>query len=381
MGEPRILILSANTGGGHNSTAAAVQEELARRGIRQCDIRDCLGFVSERASEFISWGHSYVYKNLPNLFGRAYRYEENHPPQFLYDVVSLGTERFYRAIRNEHYTAILCVHVFAGILVTEARRRFGYDVPFYFMATDYTCSPGVSAIDPAAVFIPAEDLRQEFVDCGVAPDKLVVTGIPIRRSFYDRLTQKQARQELRLPEEGPIVLLSCGSMGCGRINHIAPQIRRSLPPEATLVIICGNNKRVYRQLQRKDMERTVVVDFTRRIALYMAAADLCISKPGGLTTTEMAASALPMVLMLAVPGCESRNMEYMKKHHFAVGADDWDEVIACTNELLGSPVQLRSMAKRLTENPLPHGAERTADYILAHAPSDATAALSAAGGR
>ncbi len=374
MSVPHILILSANTGGGHNSTAAAVREEMTRRGVTRCDVRDCLAYISEVASEFISWGHSYVYKNLPNLFGRAYRYEENRPPQFLYETISLGAERFYRAVKDEGYDAILCVHVFAGILVTEAHRRFGYDVPFYFMATDYTCSPGVPSIEAAAAFIPAEDLRLEFTDCGVDPARIVVSGIPIRRGFYDLPAKAEARTRLGIPADGTVVLLSCGSMGCGRINHIAPQLRRTLPERVTLIILCGNNRRVYRQLGRKEMPNTVVVDFTREVPLYMAASDLCISKPGGLTTTEMAAAHLPMVLMLAVPGCESRNFDFMKKRRFAVGADDWDEVICLAAELANDPARLQAMAQRMAEDPFPHGAAVTAEHILSHWERDRAAA-------
>ena len=70
----KMLILSANTGGGHNSTARSIAEQLTRLNI-EYEIADTLSFISEKVSDFISWGHSYVYRKLPKLFGIGYRFE------------------------------------------------------------------------------------------------------------------------------------------------------------------------------------------------------------------------------------------------------------------------------------------------------------------
>ena len=75
----KVLILSANTGGGHNSTARALADQLVKQNI-EYEIADTLAFISEKVSDFISWGHSYVYRKLPKLFGVGYRFEEKHPP-------------------------------------------------------------------------------------------------------------------------------------------------------------------------------------------------------------------------------------------------------------------------------------------------------------
>ncbi len=359
----RVLILSANTGGGHNSAAAAIREELTARGI-ESETRDCLRYLSEKASEFISWGHSYVYKNLPGLFGKVYEFEGNHQTTWINDTIAMGVQRFYKAVKEEGFTHIICVHVFAAMLVTEAKHRYGYAVPFYFVATDYTCSPGVDTIEPAAWFTPDEALHEEFIACGVPAERLVATGIPIRRGFYQPPDQTAARRALHLPLTGKLVLLCCGSIGCGHINRMAPELEAVLPPDATLVIICGHNVRTYRKLRERVSWQTVVVGFTDRIAEYMAAADLCISKPGGLSTTELMAVGLPMVLLLAVPGCESRNLDYMLARGFAVGAENWTAAIQATDRLLHQPEQLEEMRAQLRAHPQPVAAERLVDYIL-----------------
>ena len=49
----RVLILTCNTGGGHNAVAAALRDSLQRCGA-SCDVMDGLGFISKKASKFVS---------------------------------------------------------------------------------------------------------------------------------------------------------------------------------------------------------------------------------------------------------------------------------------------------------------------------------------
>lgn len=76
-----VLILSCNTGQGHNSTANAIKEHFAKRGA-QCDVCDSLKLISHGVSAFMSKGHTFMYRNLPWLFQWGYRYFEQHTKMF-----------------------------------------------------------------------------------------------------------------------------------------------------------------------------------------------------------------------------------------------------------------------------------------------------------
>ena len=91
----RILILSCNTGEGHNSVAAALAEKFVREG-HFCMQVDALSLVSERVSSTVSRAHSFIYRNLPELYGRGYRREEEHAlklPEFLFTEALTGGAR------------------------------------------------------------------------------------------------------------------------------------------------------------------------------------------------------------------------------------------------------------------------------------------------
>ncbi len=359
----RMLILSANTGGGHNSTANALAEQFERMNV-QCEIVDALSMISEKASRFISWGHSYVYRKLPKLFGTAYRFEERHPPRQIYEYFAKGAVSLQEKLLSEHFDAVICVHVFAGMMMTEVRRCYENRIPTYFIATDYTCSPGVSSLDADAFFIPHRMLFSEFVRTSIPVNKLYATGIPVKRAFYENLDKKEARRRLELREDGPVVLLGCGSMGCGNLDRHALELANKLPTDVTLVVLCGKNEELANDLSRFSSDTFCVVGFTNDIPLYMSASDVYLTKPGGLMTTEAIAKRLPMVFVEAVPGCETRNLNFLSDIGVGEKTKNWKQAISKTVSMVENPELLEKQKERMENFHAGVSAQQICQYIL-----------------
>ena len=318
----RVLILSATTGGGHNATARALGEQMEACAISY-EIADALAFISKRLSEFISWGHSYVYRRLPKLFGVGYRYGERHSTDFLLDRCAKGADALHHYLEAGEYDAVICTHVFSGLMMTALRLRYSKAPPCYFVATDYTCSPGVARLDADGFFIPHPALLGEFVSHGVAAEKLFATGIPVDASFYKEENADGIRRRLGLPTDQRLVLLGCGSMGCGNLERSAKMLLKSLPKEVCLVVLCGTNQRAYELLRQYEGRGLVPLPFVQNVWEYLCAADIYLTKPGGLTTTEAIARQTPMILVNAVPGCETHNYRFLTRCGVACGAKSW----------------------------------------------------------
>ncbi len=359
----KVLILSANTGGGHNSAAAAVHEVFAQKGVI-CDVRDALAFVSEFHSEVISNGHVYLYRYLPKLFGVGYRFEERHHPRLLYEQMAMGAKKFARFVVRNGYDAVVSTHIFGSMMATEARKKYGFSLPHYLVVTDYCMYPGMEMIDVDRFFIAAEDLTPLYIASGIHNERLCSSGIPIHRRFLSPMEKREARRSLRLREDGRIILLFSGSIGCGHLTHVVPRLEQLLPEDAKLVVICGNNHKLAKRLRDHCGEKCRVIGFTKRVSDYMAAADLCISKPGGLSTTEMVAMKLPMLLMLSVPGCETHNLNYFVHHGVAVGTDSWAEAIEECVALLSAPDKLDAMRQKYRKIPYFCGAESIVTAVM-----------------
>ena len=360
-------MLSCNTGEGHNSTARAVMEALEAKGV-SCRLEDALACLSPRFSKFVCNWHVRLYKYGPMLIDASYRAMEHNPAEPeeatpVYELLAMGAERLHDLLREGGYGAVLCTHVFAGLMMTEVRRVWGAEMPCYFAATDYTCSPTVESCQLDGYFLPAEDLIPEFAAVGLPKEKLLPTGIPTCRAFRSRGDRAQARRALRLPAEGALALLLGGSMGAGPIRKIAlGPLEKS---GATVAAVCGNNEDLCRSLEELSDPRLRVVGFTSRIAEYMDAADLIVTKPGGLTVTEAACKHVPMVLINAVGGCERRNFEYFLSRGCAMGSEDPKKAAEMAAFLVQNPARRQTMADNLAARFPGAAAERIAQILLA----------------
>ena len=119
----KVLILSCNTGEGHNSCAAALAEECRHENI-PCDTEDALRFISPEVSRFISNWHVRIYRHAPGLFRVGYRAAEEHPEQFhesstLYRYLTQGAETLGGFIAGSGYDTVICTHPFAALMVSE----------------------------------------------------------------------------------------------------------------------------------------------------------------------------------------------------------------------------------------------------------------------
>lgn len=155
----KLLILSANTGQGHNSCAAAVREEALRAGST-CEIKDALAFLSVTISRLVCGSHVGMYRHFPRAYGKSYFYAERHPDLFDRDsavskTIALGAEKLRRAILLGGYDAVLCTHVMAATMLTRLIENDPFfSLPTAFLATDYTCQPGGGRDGSFRLFYP-----------------------------------------------------------------------------------------------------------------------------------------------------------------------------------------------------------------------------------
>lgn len=367
----RILMLSCNTGEGHNSTGNAVREVLEARGV-ECEMIDVLGTcISPMFSKLICSTHARLYKYAPKLWDVGYRVsdrkqleQDEEDYKTLFDLLRRSAKKLENLILEGRFDAVLCVHMFSGVMMTVVRKRGIVQVPCYFVATDYTCSPLVDQCDADGYFIPAADLAKEFVADGVDGSKLIPYGIPVRQAFYKRESQSQVRQTLGLPEKGMIVLLMCGSMGCGPIRKMAVSLAEKLGEEALVVAVCGRNEKLYDELSAEALPSLRVLGYCTEVPAYMDAADMIVTKPGGLSATEAAVRHIPMVFINAVGGCESRNFSYFLSHGYALGSDESREVADLVVDLANCPEHMARMRQILEKDFSRNSAVLIADRLM-----------------
>ena len=319
-----ILILSCGTGGGHNSAAFAVREELLRRGhgatlMNPFDL--CGGKVGQRVDNaYIS-----VAQTAPRGFGaiyaigNAYRRLPWRSP--VYFANGLAAEALGTYLKSHPVDAVVMTHVFPAEMLTYLRNH-GQAIPkTLFIATDYTCIPFTEECDCDAYVIPSPMLTGEFQSRLIPQEKLYPLGIPVRAAFREPLTQEAAKQALGLSREHRHLLIAGGSIGGGKLEKALELLCRLTEGTGDrLIVICGSNASVWKHLEGRYGPRVDLLGKTEQMALYLRACDLYFTKPGGLSTTEAAVMEVPLALLPPIPGCETRNREFYVRTGMAIPA-------------------------------------------------------------
>lgn len=188
-------------------------------------------------------------------------------------------------------------------------------VDLYLVASDYT--------------------RERVAALGVPAEKIKVTGIPVDEKFTVARDRAALCQKLGLRQDQFTVLLSTSSFGFGPIEELAELLK-----DVQLLIICGNNKNLKDRLSAKANPLHKVMGFVDNMEELMAAADVMITKPGGLSITEALANYLPLIFFSAIPGQEAGNVKVLARHGIGLSDKSLAEISSEIKAYASSPAKL-----------------------------------------
>ena len=225
-------------------------------------------------------------------------------------------------IDQNHFDAVVTTHLYPAETLTWMKQKGRLTIPCVAVATDYACIPFWEETNCDYYVVPHKDLIPEFASCGIPEEKLLPLGIPVRPAFARPASKEDVRRHLGLPENAPLFLVMSGSMGFGKLAIFAAELSLRLKSGEHMVIICGNNKRIYTVLQKQfqNNPRVHILGYTNRVADYMDACDVIFTKPGGLTSTEALVKRIPIVHTAPIPGCETANRNFFVKRHLSVSS-------------------------------------------------------------
>lgn len=333
------LIMSCGTGGGHNAAGSAVADELSRRG-HNVTVLNPYTLAGGRLPAVIDNTYISIAKNVPSLFGVVYRIGEayRHLPfrSPVYHLNGRMNEVMASYLDTHHYDVILMSHLFPAEILTNMKRH-GMRVPkTVFIATDYTCIPFTEETDCDCYIIPARELAGDYTRRGIPEERLYSFGIPVGSGFSGQTDRSEARRSLGLDENRSYILISGGSMGAGRLELVVDLLRRRYSgTNIALIVVCGSNERLYKKLSPTANDDCIVLEHTSKMSKYMSACDLFITKPGGLSSSEAAASGTPLIHITPIPGCESLNMRFFESHGMSVAVSSpRRQLIAAVDKLM-----------------------------------------------
>lgn len=302
----RVLILSAEEGEGHRAVARALSADLsARYGRVEIVVRDAL----EGLGRVIPYLTRDVYrKQLNNSFSWTYGVECNvfarFPPGRAVargGLVVFGGRPLLRLIRSHDPDVVVSTHPAATSIIGHYRRAGKLEIPAVATVSDFGVHPLWAH--------PGIDLHLVMHESCIRPIERVagkesarVVRPLVQPAYFEPADQTVARRLLGLPEAGPVVLVSGGGWGVGKLERA---VRAALDvPRAHVVCICGLNDEVYaRLLHAFDGEpRARILGYTNDMREFITAADVVVHSTGGVTCLEALVLGRPLVAYGVPPG-------------------------------------------------------------------------------
>jgi processive 1,2-diacylglycerol beta-glucosyltransferase len=363
----RVLILSASYGSGHAEAARSLAAALATRGATPVVVdhfRELVHPLFASASRAVYY---WLLRRAPATWALGYSLGDRLGPDspLALGVPRLGVEGLGRLLETMRPDAVVTVHATpAAAMATLAAG--GRPVPPHTTAvTDFVAHSQWMPRPVDRYCVAAEEVRNEFVARGIPPDRVVVTGVPVRLEFSCAIDPGAARRALGLSPARPTVVAMAGSQGSlGRLSDV---VRALLAVERPVqgVVVAGRDERLRARLARLAAGSPLrVVGYVDDVPTLLAAADLLVTKAGGMTLAEATAMEVPLLLYGSLPGQERGNERFASRAGIALVARARGELRRLLDRALGDPESIGRMQGALRRLRRPDAALHIADLVL-----------------
>jgi UDP-N-acetylglucosamine:LPS N-acetylglucosamine transferase len=302
---PKILIISSDTGGGHRSAAAAIvagvqkfldSESYAIRVVRAVEESHHLADKLVRLYNWILRNRQHWMKYYYWLLNRVRPETREFFHKRCIGYVAGLFERWCPHIVVSVHP--LTQHLFGRVL---KELNLADRVPLVSVVTDpcYGFWKGWACDAVTLYLVASEEARRQLIDYGVAPERIKISGMPVHPKFAypGEEAAQAARRALGLDPEKFTVFVNAGWIGGGNI----PQIFRELVHgelDVQAIFLAGKNedlRAVAESIAQEAPFPIKVIGYSDEVEQLMSAANVMISKLGGLTTFEALACRVPII--------------------------------------------------------------------------------------
>ena len=368
----RVLIATVTAGGGHVAAAAALEE--AWQTLHPSDTVervDLIKFFSPIHKKIYSDGYVQLVERAPELWGMLFGKTDN--PKVVRRLSRLSRlfpsnsrKKFANYIRHFRPDVALCTHyaplevlnllrtkTLAAVYDRRKRTPFerttlterGNAHPFVVsIVTDFEAHALWMNACVDLYCVAAEETKARLVARGAAANSVAATGIPIAAKFLSKPDPQAVRKSLGLRDDQPVLLVLSGGFGMGPVAEILMELDK-MPRHLQTVVVTGRNEELRRKLAAQVHNHpTHILGFVTNMHELMAVADLILTKPGGLTTSEALSLGKPLFILNPIPGQEAANSDFLLEHGAAAKVNRVEDLPYRIEQLLGSR-KLAAMTK------------------------------------
>lgn len=364
---PRLLVLTAGFGEGHNAAAralAAAGDSLHGKGTAL--LVDAFALASPRLNTLSRRAYLAMINRTPRLWRLIYAWIDRSDvlPRFLW--VLRREKRVLDGLIARERPAVICsTYPVYAFIIEQLRREGRCPAPHFNVVTDSISINSLWWRAPCAGwFLPNEDSAEVLRRAGLPSERLHVSGFPVT-DFFSQHSGQLSAPDPRTSNTAPRVLYIVNS---GTQN--AEATARLLFAEEDWEITCavGRDDTLRHRLTRLAAGRARparVLGWTDQIPRLLLTHHVIVSKAGGATTQEAIAACCPMIVNQIVPGQEEGNYELLRRHGIGALALKPESVVAELRHAFAERGRRwQQWRNALTELARPEAANAIATFLL-----------------
>lgn len=371
----KVLIFYASYGGGHLNAAKSIENCIINN-YKYIDVEliDCMKYINKTIEKVTTSAYREMAKKTPWAWGKIYSDSQKGP---LAHISSRSNKimaiKLLKLLREKQPDLIISTHPFGSQMCSYLKRKGKISAKIATIMTDFAPHDqwlvGNDFTD--YYFVAHDKMKQYLISKNIPENKVYVTGIPISNRFLEKFDKKEVLKSFQLSEGKQTVLFfGGGEFGLGKTKTI--QIFEAFVKSTEniqIVAIAGRNQKMKYNFEEvvkthNKSDAVKILEFTDKVPELMSIADLIVTKPGGLTTSENLASHLPMVIINPIPGQEEENAKFLEEKGIAIWIKKTDDTSNIIKSLFLNPDKLSEMRKNTYLLAHPHSTEAICEILL-----------------
>jgi len=264
-----------------------------------------------------------------------------------------------RFIKKEAPDAIISTHFLVNELTSYSKEQKEIKSKLISVITDFGVHNFWLAKEIDTYIVASKETESILVSKSIKKEKIKVMGLPVRNQFKRSSEKESIRKKLGITNDNFTILILTGGIGMGPISHIVELLKES----TNVIVICGNNKKLFKKLKNYNSKNLVVLGWVDNVEEVMSASDLAITKPGGSTIAECLIKGIPMIFFSIIPGQEYQNAKIITKYGLSFVIKRPENIKEKVLYLKNNSQEIEAIKKRIEAFRVDNASERILELV------------------
>lgn len=361
----KVIISYVSAGAGHYRAAQAIYDYFKENcSGNEVILADVLEKTPPAFRKIYPYGYQFLVNHLLWLWKFCFWITSVKSLRFISDTLNsyiarINTGSFSEFLIKEEADYVISTHFLTSEIAAYLKKRGRINSRLVTVVTDFSVHPYWIYAGTDIYVVASSHTKNELMEAGIKENIIKDYGIPVKPEFLLKHEKGILLERFGLVKDKFTVLIVTGSFGIGPMEEIAGLLYR----ENQILVVCAGNKELYKRLKDKNYPGVAVFGFVDNIHELMAVSDLVITKPGGLTISELLVMGLVPVFISPIPGQETENIRVLQGYGIGVTIKRVADIKGVITEFKEGPEKLEEIKERISKIKKPFAAREICDAV------------------